>query len=158
LTTSFCDERFSLQTTFIVNLWQAPWGGRLIRFDYADCNPAITNHFGSFAGSNASSPHNVLLDIYNDTGLIPSSLMLLSLSFILPGILGRLFAMYRSNASDWHASIRWGFFSVFSVQFLSQPFMYSDQLMFSVAFLFLGVILAEASDGRPSSLVSLRRQ
>ena len=146
----FCDERVFLQSNFLANVWQAPWGGRLIRFDYADCNPAITNHFGSFVGSNASSPHNVLLDIYNDAGILPFALMLASVSLIGIVVLRWFFLTYLAGGWDWHMAVRWAMFSALLVQFFAQPFMYSDQLMFSLAFFFLGMIMAEAF-GAPQS-------
>jgi hypothetical protein len=140
----FCDERFSLQTHFLANVWQAPWGGRLIRFNYGDCNPVITNHFGSFWGSNASSPHNVLLDIYNDAGVLPSFLMLASISMMVISILGWFILRFRLDVWDWHLAVRWAMFSVLAVQFFAQPFMYSDQLMFSVGFIYAGIMMGEA--------------
>ncbi len=152
-----CDERFSLQTRFVANMWQEPWGGRRIRYDYGDCDPAITNHFGSFVGSNSSSPHNVLLDIYNDSGIVPFLLMLAALSIIVIKVFRWFFVMYSVGDWDCHMAVRWAMFSTIVVQFLSQPFMYSDQLMFSVGFMFCGAIMGEANEKARARLIKGER-
>ena len=141
-----CDERLWLQLGFLGNVSTAPWGGRLIRFHYADCNPAITNRFGSFAGSNASSPHNVLLDVYNDAGIVPAVFMLIAISPIVVCVLRSFYIRYSLNLWDWHSAVRWALFSTLLVEWLTQPLMYSDQLMFAVGFFYAGILLAEASD------------
>ena len=138
-----CDERLWLSGGFLVNLQQAPWGGRLIQFSYSDCNPLALNQFGSFEGSSSFTPHNVILDIYNDTGWMPTVCLLAA---IVPLFWFVLVGFWRTLSADgwtWPLALRWSFVSVLLVQWLAQPFLYTDQLMFSLGFVVAGILLAE---------------
>jgi hypothetical protein len=138
-----CDERWWLQTTFVQHLAVAPWGGRLIQFAYQDCRPGVLLRFGSLADASASSPHNVLLDVYNDGGWIPFVCLLLALMPLMFSLLrGFLRALHLHG---WSAglAVRWSALALLAVQWMLQPFLYSDQLMFSLGFVLLGALLAE---------------
>ena len=144
-----CDERWWLQATFLRHLAAAPWGGRLIRFDYRDCRPDVVNHFGSFPGSSAFSPHNLVLDVYNDVGWLPSLCLLLA---VLPLLIRLLIAFGRAFSTlgwDWQLALRWSFLSLLVVEWLLQPFLYSDQLMCSIGFVLAGALLAEFNPDSP---------
>ena len=138
-----CDERPWLIGGFLANLYQSPWGGRLTRFSYLDCNPRALNHFGSFEGSSSFTPHNLILDIYNDAGWIPTVCLLMA---ILPLLWFLLIGFWRSvsvKGWTWPLALRWSFVSVLLVEWLAQPFLYTDQLMFSIGFVVVGILLAE---------------
>ena len=138
-----CDERFGLVAQFVAHMARAPMGGRLLAFPYASCLPHEQLVFGSQPGSTAFTPHNVILDVFNDAGWIPFVLLLLAMLLLLKAWLqGFLQALVVEGCSP-GLVLRWGIFSVLLVQWLAQPFLYTDQLMFSLGFLFLGITLAE---------------
>ena len=141
-----CDERVYLQSQFILHMPTALMGGRQLHFPYASCIPSEKLVFGSFEGSSAFTPHNLLLDIYNDAGLIPFSLFLAAI--ILLSV--RLFRGFHQSLSlyGWSSTIalRFSIASVLVVQYLAQPFLYTDQLMFSLGFFFFGSMLFEFRD------------
>ena len=147
-----CDERFGLVAQFVAHMARAPMGGRLLAFPYASCLPHEQLVFGSQPGSTAFTPHNVILDVFNDAGWIPFVLLLLAMLLVLKAWLqGFLQALVVEGCSP-GLVLRWGIFSVLLVQWLAQPFLYTDQLMFSLGFVFLGITLAEF--GRRSVPVS----
>jgi len=138
-----CDERIWLISGFITRLFQAPWGGRLIRFSYSDCDPSNTNYFGSYEGSSAFTAHNVILDIYNDSGWMPALSLLLGILPITIVTLNDFFKVFTHSGWDWHLALRWSFVSVLLIQWTLQPFLYTDQLMFSVGFVVIGMLRGE---------------
>lgn len=147
-----CDERFGLVAQFVAHMARAPMGGRLLAFPYASCLPHEQLVFGGQPGSTAFTPHNVILDVFNDAGWIPFVLLLLAMLLLLKAWLqGFLKALVVEGCSP-GLVLRWGIFSVLLVQWLAQPFLYTDQLMFSLGFVFLGITLAEF--GRRSVPVS----
>jgi hypothetical protein len=138
-----CDERFSLVAQFVAHMARAPMGGRLLAFPYTSCLAHEQLFFGSQAGSTAFTPHNVVLDVFNDAGLIPFSLLLLAMLPLLKAWLqGFLHALEVQGCLP-GLVLRWGVFAVLLVQWLAQPFLYTDQLMFSLAFVFIGISLRE---------------
>jgi hypothetical protein len=141
-----CDERPWLVGGFLARLLEAPWGGRLIQYSYADCNPQAINQFGSFPGSSSFTPHNLVLDVYNDAGWIPALCLLIA---ILPICFSLLVGFWRSisvSGWTWPLALRWSFVSVLVVEWLAQPFLYTDQLMFTVGFVAAGIFLAEFNE------------
>jgi hypothetical protein len=46
-------------------------------------------------------------------------------------------------------ALRWALFSVILIQWIFQPFLYSDQQMFVVGFVFIGFVLAEFRSKQP---------
>jgi hypothetical protein len=138
-----CDERPWLVGGFLSRLPQAPWGGRLIEYSYADCNPQATNQFGSFLGSSSFTPHNLILDVYNDAGWIPTVCLLLAMLPLGFYLLLGFWRTFSSMGWTWPLALRWSIFSVLVVQWVAQPFLYTDQLMFSIGFIVAGIVLAE---------------
>ena len=147
-----CDERPWLIGGFLARLSQAPWGGRLIQYSYSDCNPQAINQFGSFPGSSSFTPHNLILDVYNDAGWIPTLCLLLAVVPICFFLLTSFWKAFSFSGWTWPLALRWSFISVLVVEWLAQPFLYTDQLMFSIGFIVAGILLAEfnaMSMGRP---------
>jgi hypothetical protein len=144
-----CDERWWLQTTFLQHLAAAPWGGRLIQFAYQDCRPGVLLRFGSLADTSASSPHNVLLDVYNDGGWIPFVCLVLALTPLMFSLLRGFLRAFRLHGWSAGLAVRWSAFALLAVQWMLQPFLYSDQLMFSLGFVLFGSLLAEFTADSP---------
>lgn len=147
-----CDERPWLVGGFLARLSQAPWGGRLIQYSYADCNPEAINQFGSFAGSSSFTPHNLILDIYNDAGWIPTLCLVLSILPICIFLLAGFWRAFSFSGWSWPLALRWGVISVLAVEWLAQPFFYTDQLMFSIGFIVVGILLAEFNAGGSAAI------
>jgi len=152
LTGRVCDERFGLVAQFLAHMARAPMGGRLLAFRYASCLPHEQLVFGSQPGSTAFTPHNVILDVFNDAGWLPSALLFLAMVLLLKAWLQSFFQALAVEGCSSGLVLRWGIFCVLLVQWLAQPFLYTDQLMFSLGFVFCGITLAEF--GRRSVPVS----
>ncbi len=144
-----CDERFWMVGGFLKHLGDAPWGGRLIRFAYAECKSGVVLRFGSFPESNSFTPHNVILDIYNDTGWIPFLSLLVAVLPAMAALLRGFWVSFARDGWDWQLALRWSFLSVLVVEWLAQPFLYTDQLMFSIGFILVGALLADFSSRNP---------
>lgn len=144
-----CDERWWLQIGFLQRMPMAPWGGRQVQFAYADCDPLRVNQFGSVPGASAFSPHNVFLDIYNDAGLIPAVCLVLAVLPLVINLLRSFFVRMTLQGWDWQLSLRWGVMALLIVEWLVQPFLYSDQLMATLGFFWAGLVLAEFSVDSP---------
>lgn len=129
-----CDERIWLQYEFIRHAGQSIMGGRKLLFRYRDCVPGGFNTFGNFDNANTFTPHNVFLDIYNDGGVIPASLFLIGFMALIL-CLGRLLFPLLFNKLSLCAVVIWSFSSVYICQLLTQPFLYTDQLFFTIGFL-----------------------
>ena len=147
-----CDERWWLVGGFLKHLGDAPWGGRLIHYTYADCKPGNWSTFGSSPGTSAFTPHNLILDVYNDAGWIPCFFLLLALVPILASLLRGFWTSYTRDGWDVQLSLRWSVLSVLVVQWLAQPLLYTDQLMFSLGFVYVGALLADFNSHCPWGL------
>jgi len=138
-----CDERFWLMKGFLEATPSALWGGRQIAFTYQSCPPITTLRFGSFEGATSSLAHNVLLDVYNDTGLLPL-ICLLAAMIPLAWNMGKgLVSRVQHKRISKGLLLRWSLISVVVTEWLIQPFLYSDQLMFTLTFLLAGFLLGE---------------
>jgi hypothetical protein len=138
-----CDERYALMMGFVRRMPQAIWGGRQLDFAYASCAPIRWLQFGTVSGSNASLVHNVVLDVYNDGGIVPFFCLLVAMLPLLWFVMrGFVQDFARSGCSpSW--GLRWSLFSVLLIEWIFQPLLYSDQQMFVMSFVFLGFIVAE---------------
>ncbi len=137
----FCDERFALFSAMLARLDQAPWGGRLLRVPFVGCDSQV-QYLLALHGGNILQAHNVLLDIYFNVGVIPSFLLLAFLAICCWRCRCWLVGLCRSP--DWQSSMRWGWICLLTVQWLFQPLLYSDGLLYYLSFFCLGVFLAEA--------------
>ena len=152
-----CDERIYLVSSFISHMPNAPMGGRVLVFSYADCDPKLMNQFGSFEGSDAFSPHNVILDIYNDAGIIPFIFLFSAIIIIVGLFLFSFLQAFRySLLPDLCVFLIWGVFSTLLVEWISQPFLYTDQLMFTLGFLFIGSAINMLSNKRHHVLPTMQ--
>jgi len=146
-----CDERLWLVKGFLQAMPSAPWGGRQIAFNYHSCPPVSPMRFGSFDGASASLAHNVILDVYNDVGLLPLIFLLLAVIPLAWNIGRGLASTLQHGGLSTGLLLRWSLISLIAVEWLIQPFLYSDQLMFTLAFLFVGYLLAERQPSQHAS-------
>jgi len=138
-----CDERLWLVKGFLQAMPSSLWGGRQIAFTYQSCPPITPLRFGSFEGASASLAHNVVLDVYNDVGLLPLLFLLLAIIPLAWKIGQSMASAFQHGLLTTGLLLRWSLISVVVVEWLIQPFLYSDQLMFTMAFLFGGYLLGE---------------
>ncbi len=132
-----CDERFSRYAAFVMHLWQAPWGGRLIHFSYLLCSGSVAKM------KSGELAHNVFLDVFNDTGLLPTLLLLAAMLPLAWRVLRCFLLRFSRQGWRFGLALRWTFASVLFLQWMFQPLLFSDQLMFALGFVFIGAVLAE---------------
>ena len=138
-----CDERYALMLGFVRRMPQAPWGGRQLVFPYTSCDPQTWLHFGSFPGANASLAHNVVLDVYNDAGIVPFACLVAAMLPLLWCVLRGFVLDFLSSGVGPGLQLRWAMFSVLLIEWMFQPLLYSDQQLFVMGFVFLGFVVAE---------------
>jgi hypothetical protein len=138
-----CDERPSRYGAFLMHLWQAPWGGRLIHFSYPLCSGSVVQ---MRAGDLV---HNVFLDVFNDTGFLPTLLLFAAVLPLASCVLRGLILQLSRFGWSWHLAVRWSFASVLLVEWMFQPLIFSDQLMFTLGFVLIGMVLAESGICEP---------
>lgn len=137
-----CDERIPMQITFLRHILNHPWGGRQISFSFEGCPGQGLLRFTGSPGY-IYLPHNIFLDIINDTGIIPAFFLLITGSTILI-LAGRHFLkVARTRKWDMGQSIRFGLIIAVICQSMFQPLLYSDQMLFTASFLLTGVLMAE---------------
>ena len=151
-----CDERGWLQLGFVQRLAQAPWGGRQIAFTYRDCRPELLNRFGPGPDAAAFSPHNLVLDIYNDAGWLPALCVLLAVMPLLWVLLRGFWGVLQRQGWSADLALRWSCVALVVVQWLLQPFWYADQLMCILGFLLAGALLAEFNRDTPGGWSAAR--
>ena len=144
-----CDERGWLQLGFVQRLVQAPWGGRQIAFTYRDCRPELLNRFGALPDAAAFSPHNLVLDVYNDAGWLPALCLLLAVVPLFWVLLRGFWWVLQRQGWTVDLALRWSCVALLVVQWLLQPFWYADQLMCILGFLLAGALLAEFNRDTP---------
>jgi hypothetical protein len=144
-----CDERWSLQWALLSHLGEAPWGGHQLRVTYRLCNGSAA----SFGPSDATvtMAHNVLLDMYNDVGWLAPLLLLAALLPALVVVLRGFGAAARARSWNWRVALAWAWFAVLAMQWIFQPLLYTDGLLYYYSFFVLGVGVAEFDLAEPVS-------
>ena len=89
--------------------------------------------------------HNVFLDLYVRVGWLPLFLLLLALVPLLLRALASLALVLRQEKLQLDGCIAAGFLVFLSVQWLFQPLLYGDGLLFYVGFLLIGTLSGEPS-------------
>ena len=127
------DERFARFRGFIPSSGRFPWGGNQLHFEGVL----------PFDARQGELMHNVLLDIYVRVGWLP--LLLLSLA-LLP-LLWRSFRALAAGLSQSEhrggALLAASFLLCLTVQWLFQPLVFGDGLLFYFGFLLLGFLAAK---------------
>ena len=138
-----CDERFGIYAGFLQHLGQGPMGGHQIQMSSFLCDGKTPLAFGDGAPDSLTMVHNVVLDIYNDAGFLPVFFLLVALVPPLVAILRGFWSLSIKGMWDWQWSVRWSWFVVLLTQWLFQPLLYGDGLLYYLSFLVLGLLAAE---------------
>jgi hypothetical protein len=90
-----------------------------------------------------------VLDIYNDAGWIPCVCLLMAVVPLLVALLRGFWMSFARDGWDGQLALRWSVLCVLVVEWLAQPFFYTDQLMFSLGFVLAGALLADFNSRSP---------
>jgi len=140
---NFCDERFGIYPGFLQHLGKGLMGGHQIAVSSFRCDGKTPFAFGDGAPGSLTMVHNVVLDIYNDAGFLPVLFLLIALVPALLAILRGFWSLSIRGMWDWQWSVRWSWFVVLLTQWLFQPLLYGDGLLYYLSFLVLGLLAAE---------------
>lgn len=155
-----CDERFSLYLAILARAGSAPWGGRQLVVPYQLCDGSP----GLLAPEHGSVglAHNVILDVFRDTGLLPALLLLAALLPLLLLALRGFLHRWHDGGWSWPIAWLWGWFVLLLGQWCFSPLLYADGLLFALSFFVIAVLAAGLrpppspagasdlrSDGRP---------
>jgi hypothetical protein len=144
------DERFDRFVGFLRAARRFPGGGDQIHFGYLDHQRQVVVAFDARRGDLL---HNVIFDIYARVGWWPVLLMLLVLIPLLLRACVHLRVALRAPEPGQlpGALVAAGLLFCLTVQWLFQPLIYGDGLLFYLGFLLLGYLAAK----QPSSAGSL---
>jgi len=131
------DERIDRFVAFLSHLPGTFWGGQRLSFQHFDQQRQVWVGFDASAGDLL---HNVLFDLVVRVGLIPALALLLAVAPLLVRSLRSLGYLLKEPASRGHALIAAGFLIVLTVQWLFQPLIYADGLLFYFGFFSLGAL------------------
>jgi len=131
------DERLDRFLAFLTHIPDTLWGGQRLSFEYFEQQRQVWVGFDASAGDLL---HNVPFDLVVRAGLIPAIALLLAVVPLLGRSLQQLGQLLRDPASRAHALISAGFLLVLTVQWLFQPLIYADGLLFYFGFFGLGAL------------------
>ena len=131
------DERLDRFLAFLTHIPDTLWGGQRLSFEYFEQQRQVWVGFDASAGDLL---HNVPFDLVVRAGLIPAIALLLAVVPLLCRSLRQLGHQLRDPASRGHALISAGFLIVLTVQWLFQPLIYADGLLFYFGFFSLGAL------------------
>lgn len=146
-----CDERLSLHLAILARVGSAPWGGRQLVVPYQLCDGSP----GLLAAENGSVAlaHNVILDVFRDTGLLPALLLVAALLPLLLLALRGFLRSWRQGCWPWPIALLWGWLMLLLGEWCFQPLLYADGLLFSLSFFVFAVLAAglcpPSRPGRP---------
>jgi hypothetical protein len=139
-----CDERIPLQINFIQRISEHPWGGRQISFDFKGCPGQTSFHFGPPPGL-IHLPHNIFLDVVNDAGILSALFLLIACSILLIAVLNCYAKAFTARSYNMWLSLGWGILVIVVIQSMFQSLLYSDRLLFCLAFSWAGAMIADFS-------------
>ena len=131
------DERLDRFLAFLTHIPDTLWGGQRLSFEYFEQQRQVWVGFDASAGDLL---HNVPFDLVVRAGLIPAIALLLAVVPLLCRSIRQLGQLLRDPASRGHALISAGFLIVLTVQWLFQPLIYADGLLFYFGFFGLGAL------------------
>jgi len=131
------DERIDRFVAFLSHLPGTFWGGQRLSFQYFDHQRQAWVGFDASAGDLL---HNVPFDLVVRAGLIPAFALLLAVVPLFFRSLRTLGYLLKEPACRGHALIAAGFLIVLTVQWLFQPLIYADGLLFYFGFFSLGAL------------------
>lgn len=149
------DERIDRYKGFASSFLMYPNGGNRMRFRWLDSVTGEVVMYDALGGGSDSSSlmHNVIMDVFVRVGWFPASMLCLGIAPLLLFAVRNLVAGYVSNASFIVLSVASAFLVCWAVQFLFQPLIYSDGLLFYFGLLLLGFLSTCGFDraARPGS-------
>ena len=131
------DERIDRFVAFLSHLPGTFWGGQQLSFEYFEQQRQVWVGFDASAGDLL---HNVPFDLVVRAGLIPAFALLLAVVPLLVRSLRSLGHLLQEPSRRPHALIAAGFLIVLTVQWLFQPLIYADGLLFYFGFFSLGAL------------------
>ena len=131
------DERLDRFLAFLTSVPDTLWGGQQLRFEYFEQQRQVWVSFDASAGDLL---HNVPFDLLLRAGLIPSIALLLAVVPLLCRSVWHLCRLLKEPAYRGEALIGFGFLTALTVQWLFQPLIFSDALLFYFGFFGLGVL------------------
>ena len=143
------DERIDRFLGFLTHMVSTPWGGQAMKFVYVDHQKETLVSFNAAAGDLL---HNVPFDVVVRVGLIPALLLLATVLPLFWRSLARLRLALLQSSSAGPALILGGCMASLAVQWLFQPLIYSDGLLFYLGFLLLGYLAVKLPTPSPSAL------
>ena len=147
------DERLDRFAGFLPAAPQFPWGGNQLHFDVVDQQRQVLMQFDARQGE---LMHNVFFDIYVRVGWLPLLLLALGLVLLLPPALGNLRHALRSPHDQAGGLLLAGVLVCLTVQWLFQPLIFGDGLLFYLGFLLLGCLAARTPEPTPSPTATSR--
>jgi hypothetical protein len=133
------DERLDRLVAFLPAAPRFPWGGNQMQFAVFDQQRQVLMQFDARQGE---LMHNVLADLYVRVGWLPLLALLLVLALCLPPALRHLLQALRRAPQAGPALVLAGVLIALVVQWLFQPLLYADGLLFFLGFLLLGYLAA----------------
>ena len=137
------DERIDRFVAFLAHLPGTFWGGQQLSFEYFEQQRQVWVGFDASAGDLL---HNVPFDLVVRAGLIPAFALLLAVVPLLVRSLRSLGHLLQQPSCRPHALIAAGFLIVLTVQWLFQPLIYADGLLFYFGFFSLGALAFVPAD------------
>ena len=133
------DERFDRLAGFLSAAPRFPWGGNQLHFAMIDQQRQVLMTFDARQGE---LMHNVFCDVYVRVGWLPLLALVLALALCLPPALAQLRRALGSTEEAAPALLLAGVLITLAVQWLFQPLLYADGLLFFLGFLLLGFLAA----------------
>ena len=135
-----CDERLSLHGSIVRHALEAPWGGQKLRVPYVLCDgaPALLAQ----AGGTVKLAHNVILDVFLAVGLLPASLLFLTVAPMFWATVVGFVRSWQSSDWDWRIGVGWGWFVFLVIEWSFQPLLFADGVLFYFSFLVIGMLAA----------------
>ena len=131
------DERLDRFLAFLMHIPDTLWGGQRLSFEYFEQQRQLWVHFDASAGDLL---HNVPFDLLVRAGLLPAITLLLAVVPLLSRSLRQLCLLLEEAPCPAEALIGFGFVIALTVQWLFQPLIFSDALLFYFGFFGLGAL------------------
>ena len=131
------DERLDRLIPFLTHIPDTLWGGQRLSYEYFELERQVWVGFDASAGDLL---HSVPLDLMVRAGLLPALALLIGTVPLLLCSLRQLALLLRQPSSRGEALIGFGFLIVLTVQWLFQPLIFADALLFYFGFFGLGVL------------------
>lgn len=133
------DERFERFFGFLSNAAKSPWGGNTLHFS----SPLF------YDSRNGDLMHNVFMDVYVRVGLIPTVALLCSILPLFLLACYNLAVVLKSNRTQLFTLLSSSLLICLAVQWLFQPLIFGDGLLFFISFALLGFLASSPHELQP---------